>query len=101
SGHSRDLHSFPTRRSSDLWYKGERGFAATAFTTFSYAAAALHLGPALAPATRALLGEALGPAAAWLVRHDDLVKVNHEVVGAARSEEHTSELQSPDHLVCR
>src|SRR5258708_40184814 len=31
-------------------------------------------------------------------RHDP---VNHGPPEAARSEEHTSELQSPDHLVCR
>src|SRR5258708_30922008 len=30
---------------------------------------------------------------------DELVRILTE--GAARSEEHTSELQSPDHLVCR
>src|SRR5258708_21196310 len=28
-------------------------------------------------------------------------KVNHGHYGSTRSEEHTSELQSPDHLVCR
>src|SRR5258708_18945436 len=27
--------------------------------------------------------------------------VDHDVPGGVRSEEHTSELQSPDHLVCR
>jgi hypothetical protein len=67
----------------DEWYKGERGFAATAFTTFAYAAAAIHLGPALAPETHALLLVTLAPAAAWLAQHDDLVKVNHEVVAGA------------------
>jgi hypothetical protein len=67
----------------DEWYKGERGFAATAFTTFAYATSAIHLGSALAPGTRALLLATLAPAAAWLARRDDLVKVNHEVVAAA------------------
>src|SRR5438552_9407117 len=55
----RNLHSFPTRRSSDL-----------------VAARSLRLHRAHAAVHRA------GP-------------------GAGRSEEHTSELQSPDHLVCR
>jgi hypothetical protein len=67
----------------DEWYKGERGFAATAFTTFAYAAAAIHLGSAMASATRTLLVETLAPAAGWLERCDDLVKTNHEVVAAA------------------
>src|SRR5947208_6188102 len=61
SGEHRDLHSFPTRRSSDL---GGQGRVLTPF-----AARAAHCG---VPAP-----------------------------GKARSEEHTSELQSPDHLVCR
>ena len=67
----------------DEWYKGERGFAATAFTTFAYATMAIHLGNAMAPASRALLEETLEPAAGWLESHDDMVKTNHEVVAAA------------------
>ncbi len=67
----------------DEWYKGERGFAATAFTTFAYAAAAIELGELVPPDVRGLLLETLAPAARWLERRDDLVKVNHEVVAAA------------------
>lgn len=67
----------------DEWYKGERGFAATAFTTFAYAAAAIELGDGLPADLRALLVETLAPAARWLTGREDLVKVNHEVVGAA------------------
>src|SRR5258708_22254535 len=33
--------------------------------------------------------------------HDDNAEVGLEAVHLDRSEEHTSELQSPDHLVCR
>src|SRR5258708_22030013 len=37
-----------------------------------------------------------------VVRHADLEPVGvSSFVAASRSEEHTSELQSPDHLVCR
>src|SRR5947208_13230986 len=76
-GHRRDLHSFPTRRSSDLqprWRETSSG----------------------GQDERIALGV---PVAG----DDDLGRV----VGAergeleGRSEEHTSELQSPDHLVCR
>src|SRR5258708_11146033 len=31
----------------------------------------------------------------------DKAGIDHRLAGLARSEEHTSELQSPDHLVCR
>src|SRR5207244_12322823 len=48
---------------------------------------ALELGPAPAP-----------PPAAWIARTAD-GKQHQE--SRKRSEEHTSELQSPDHLVCR
>src|SRR5258708_11244087 len=34
-------------------------------------------------------------------RPNALFRLTHRVRGANRSEEHTSELQSPDHLVCR
>src|SRR5258708_12347416 len=30
----------------------------------------------------------------------DIAGADHDDIGALRSEEHTSELQSPDHLVC-
>src|SRR5438552_8640824 len=64
-GDHRDLHSFPTRRSSDL----RALLCADEYT---------H--PAHSP----------GPPAVVL-----------PVMAYGRSEEHTSELQSPDHLVCR
>src|SRR5438552_10373006 len=67
SGDNRDLHSFPTRRSSDLVPEFDFG-RSTYARPFPHAHSS-H------PAGRAR--------------------------GSARSEEHTSELQSPDHLVCR
>src|SRR5436189_1447480 len=62
SGHHRDLHSFPTRRSSDL---------------------GLATKPHRQPGRQQLLPQARRPEA------------------ELRSEEHTSELQSPMYLVCR
>src|SRR5438552_18970902 len=69
----RDLHSFPTRRSSDLTITA----SATGFST--------NTSPSIAVAPGAV------------------VKLQILLQGetAARSEEHTSELQSPDHIVCR
>lgn len=67
----------------DEWYKGERGYAATAFTTFAYASMANFLGPLLPEKLRDILLPTLSSAAGWLTRHEDLVKTNHEVVAAA------------------
>src|SRR5207248_10310401 len=64
---TRDLHSFPTRRSSDL-----------------------ELTQPLTETEQAI-------AAIWA----ELLKVEHVPDGCDRSEEHTSELQSPYDLVCR
>src|SRR5438552_7809590 len=67
SAAARDLHSFPTRRSSDLFGIDVRADGCEA-----------ALSKRKSQRRRA---------AAWCVEN--------------RSEEHTSELQSPDHLVCR
>src|SRR5947208_12704074 len=83
SGDHRDLHSFPTRRSSDL-----------ALTVYY-------------PSHRfGVLGGAV-----YLVDYGDLdrtdsasntiARIAPRNIEFLRSEEHTSELQSPDHLVCR
>src|SRR5206468_12913184 len=64
-GDHRDLHSFPTRRSSDLLVRGRRSRSPSA---------------ALATASSAR---------------------GSSICDSARSEEHTSELQSRSDLVCR
>src|SRR5207248_11543286 len=75
----RDLHSFPTRRSSDLG-RAARDARAAGLAPAARRAAALH--------SRALR------------RHLQLDgEMEHD--GSGRSEEHTSELQSPYDLVCR
>src|SRR5688500_19811294 len=80
------LHSFPTRRSSDLG-RG-RGFRSPH-----------HHGPAAPfahprqPARHPARGPDSGGLPASRLRRDER--------GTARSEEHTSELQSPCNLVCR
>src|SRR5205823_13973630 len=78
-GHDRDLHSFPTRRSSDL-VETDGG----------------NVGVVAADGVedRLLLSELAGEV------HADLgVAALH--LGMDRSEEHTSELQSLAYLVCR
>src|SRR5207244_11241301 len=72
----RDLHSFPTRRSSDL---SNPANGAPASETSGLRSAVL--GSMMYSPPRPLLSLPL--------------------TSSDRSEEHTSELQSPDHLVCR
>src|SRR5207253_10045881 len=91
---NRDLHSFPTRRSSDL----EIGNFAGLF---------------ISPEGEALTEEAWKKHEfEWLPRPQDYAFVQSLMSGRvtepgkfanwiARSEEHTSELQSRGHLVCR
>src|SRR5207237_8771063 len=78
--HHRDLHSFPTRRSSDL---GTFGWG-----MFNCALAAGMLSEAAAQTT-AVTGEVIPSDVPGLLAM------------AVRSEEHTSELQSHLNLVCR
>src|SRR5439155_20652574 len=81
----RDLHSFPTRRSSDLTPGWRRRFRISCWirpsTGFSFGRSRVR--PRRASC-------AVGP-------------TQRKVVGGrlSRSEEHTSELQSRGHLVCR
>jgi hypothetical protein len=67
----------------DEWYKGERGFAVTAFTTVAYGLAALLLDDGLDDRDRDLLTRTLKRAAQWLSRRDDTVKINHQIAAAA------------------
>src|SRR5207253_8920521 len=85
--HHRDLHSFPTRRSSDLSKPTPRpSFCAVQPTRFW-----LYVAPTSTAALR-IIGKGAG-------RLDCHFYVAHPV--RTRSEEHTSELQSRGHLVCR
>src|SRR5690606_41196635 len=82
----RDLHSFPTRRSSDLVdASGDADVAARAGAAVESAYAT---GEVQSATTTFTLGGVDVPQAASVPR-------------AERSEEHTSELQSRENLVCR
>src|SRR5205823_14219395 len=90
SGHHRDLHSFPTRRSSDLYWMRMLGWsiaaAITAVAIFSGATWRTPWRQLIEPFTISMLFTVcIVPPAAF----------------AMRSEEHTSELQSLAYLVCR
>lgn len=69
--------------SFDEWYRGEHGFAATAFSSFALARAFPLLEDLLSPGERVSLREIFRRAGIWLARHDDLEKINHQAVAAA------------------
>src|SRR5690606_39827899 len=83
-GDHRDLHSFPTRRSSDL-------------QTWLLVTSAFHM-----PRSVAVFRAVDFPVVPWPT---DYRTAGNEGLGLAkdnpRSEEHTSELQSRENLVCR
>src|SRR5690606_41516684 len=89
TGVHRALHSFPTRRSSDLPLAPRRG--AGGRRCVPTPAAVLRCVPAPGGAERH--GQATAPVA---VR-----RTLSRTSADARSEEHTSELQSRENLVCR
>src|SRR5207253_6215723 len=93
TGIHRDLHSFPTRRSSDLgaamvWSIGRlaRRSKASAIRDNSYTIWSLTADRCKTTARR---------------RQDCKITQVVTATAAKRSEEHTSELQSRGHLVCR
>src|SRR5438552_7492770 len=86
---SRDLLSFPTRRSSDL-ARSRR--AVPAYDCLSQGER-VSIGMRSSPDD--------GPPPHWQSRRGQQARRCLLRGRGARSEEHTSELQSPDHLVCR
>src|SRR5205807_6554705 len=100
-GHPRDLHSFPTRRSSDL----EIEFRDVSFDYDKDSRAVLRGISLSVPAGKmvALVGESGGGKSTLtklLPRFHD-PNAGAVLWDGVRSEEHTSELQSPCNLVCR
>src|SRR5437879_9961870 len=85
--HHRDLPSFPTRRSSDLRRHRFREPVALDELDIEF--------------VFQLLGDGLGHGRAPAAQALEALEVVVEDLGIGRSEEHTSELQSPMYLVCR
>src|SRR5439155_13567151 len=91
SADHQDLHSFPTRRSSDL-LDARSGRGEVDHVRPEHLAGKFEGG---ASPCRGFVEQRYDrrPTQGWRTRHDDR--------NAVRSEEHTSELQSRGHLVCR
>ncbi len=69
--------------SLDEWYKGERAFAAAAFTTHAVARALPLLQPHLPAEEYDAARKGLRQTAQWLTGRNDLFKTNHQSVGVA------------------
>src|SRR5207244_6950332 len=105
-----DLHSFPTRRSSDLRYRVPRpavmpkakAAKATArlLVRMALEASGLTVTIECVHISRRSMVSIIGPPSRYRGKAGSY-KESKNPVAVARSEEHTSELQSPDHLVCR
>src|SRR5205807_7683252 len=94
--HSRALHSFPTRRSSDLELAQAGSELVRVTVNVPEAAAAV-------PEIKKRLRDAGCdvPLIGDFHYNGHVLLTNHPACAEARSEEHTSELQSPCNLVCR
>src|SRR5690606_41701272 len=94
----RDLHSFPTRRSSDLIYNIPQTII-TSTLTLAYVAAFYRICKSI------IAGEKVNDDYFYFFTKAHFVKVLILAITytgiAIRSEEHTSELQSRENLVCR
>src|SRR5690606_39327003 len=88
-GAHRALHSFPTRRSSDLWLDILAKILRKPVHTVT-APDTGNLGNSL------MAGKALGLYSSYVEASQRMVSADQ-----VRSEEHTSELQSRENLVCR
>src|SRR5207237_7895095 len=91
-------HSFPTRRSSDLWSTTLRTFCGRSWTTIGLTSTT-HPSSRIARAgTRHRISEVCSSITVWYCR---FARANSCKPAVPRSEEHTSELQSHLNLVCR
>ncbi len=69
--------------SFDEWYKYEHGFAATCFSLIAFSLAKELSGTVLSDETEARFEETARRSGDWLLKHDDLIKTNHEMCAAA------------------
>src|SRR5439155_11552334 len=91
----RHLHSFPTRRSSDLYSAPGSTSARNTWRTSRRSARA---NTAFRSAASDMSGSSAGDLVSVVIATYNMGRYLPEAV---RSEEHTSELQSRGHLVCR
>src|SRR5207244_12045098 len=94
------LHSFPTRRSSDLSLARPKNSSAACGEGTPMKAVSSERGRGTRRSTAAVMTPSV-PSAPMKRSLRSYPVLSFLSLLSARSEEHTSELQSPDHLVCR
>src|SRR5207253_11113490 len=100
NGHS-DIHSFPTRRSSDLGNRGSGGLEASSLEAARRRHGEVHGEVATDKKESAMTWtQVYDPLHSWILS-TLVAALPILVLFGMRSEEHTSELQSRGHLVCR
>src|SRR5205807_3356542 len=92
-GPTADTHSFPTRRSSDL----RKSWKSSRANVSNYRTVAFKTAVGSLVAVVAVVCSCSGP----IPEHPDESASSSAFRSFVRSEEHTSELQSPCNLVCR
>src|SRR5690606_41845465 len=97
--HPLHLHSFPTRRSSDLLNLSTLQSLYSARIIRAYLGASNHA--RFAPGTGAKARDVAEPIKGDSLSVDDIHRNPLAPIHFVRSEEHTSELQSRENLVCR
>src|SRR5205807_4063477 len=100
-GDNRDLHSFPTRRSSDLWVQDVARIDVILDGELRYLVGGI-VPPRREQPVAVLVDDEGGEVVVLATVFQAVLTVREDVDEiVARSEEHTSELQSPCNLVCR
>src|SRR5207244_11054115 len=94
-GDDADLQCFPTRRSSDLLRTGGLRGEAKLRPTMAYSV------DITSDSRRLIAGCEDGIVRLWDLQSASLTELSGHQNAVSRSEEHTSELQSPDQPVCR
>src|SRR5205814_8832667 len=96
-----DLHSFPTRRSSDLGQHASTKDLLSALKNGNEAVIRQLLNNGVDLESKKGIGRQLLKSAAWNGNEAVVRLLLERGTAIERSEEHTSELQSLRHLVCR
>src|SRR5207253_10647356 len=95
------LHSFPTRRSSDLFeVRGDRDMARRVAEGTRLFRLAAGFGGVESLIAHPLTMTHASQVGLWIAPSERLLRLSVGIEAEARSEEHTSELQSRGHLVC-
>src|SRR5207244_11620358 len=101
SSHSPSPPPFPTRRSSDLFYISSHPLTQHERTLGNFATHTTREAASAHEGAEVLVGGMISRLKKVITKNGRSAGMAMAIITLERSEEHTSELQSPDHLVCR